>query len=56
MYWDVTYGFWPLTLAIGWALFAASFVIPEPVRATVLRILAIVAFILAAVFAIPGIT
>jgi hypothetical protein len=55
MYWDVLYGFWPLALAVGWVLFALSFVLPEPAAVTVMRVLAVAAFVLAAVFAIPGI-
>jgi hypothetical protein len=52
---DLLYSLWPLALAIGLAIFTVSFVIPEAAPAKALRILAFVAFILAAAFAIPGI-
>lgn len=49
------YYIWPLAVAIGLAVFALSFVLPEPAIATALRVLAVVAFAIAAIFAIPGI-
>lgn len=45
---------YPVAIAIGLAAFALSFVLPDAAVVTVFRILAVVAFILAAVFAIPG--
>lgn len=51
----ILYGFWPLSLCVGWAVFVLSFVLPDPTVVTVLRVLAFVLIVLAAVFAIPGI-
>jgi hypothetical protein len=53
---DVLFSLWPLALAIGWALFILSFLLPEPAAVTALRVLAFIAMVIAAVFAIPGIT
>ena len=52
---DLMYSFWPLTLCVGWAVFVLSFVLPDPTVVMVLRVLAFVLIVLAAVFAIPGI-
>ena len=52
---DVLFSLWPLALSAGMAVFTLSFVIPETAPVMVLRVLAFIAFILAAVFAIPGI-
>lgn len=49
------FSLWPLTLAVGWGLFILSFLLPEPAAVTALRVLAFIAMVLAAVFAIPGI-
>lgn len=49
------FSLWPLTLCVGWAVFALSFVLPDPTVVMVLRVVAFVLMVLAAVFAIPGI-
>ena len=49
------YYLWPLALAIGLALLTLSLFLPEPAAAKVLQVIAFIAFILAAVFALPGI-
>jgi hypothetical protein len=51
---DMNY-LWPLSIAIGLAVFTLSFVLPEPAVALVLRVVAVVLFVLAAIFSIPGI-
>lgn len=57
--WQVTgttlFTLYPLAIAIGLALFVLSFVLPEPAAVLVTRILSVIALLLAAVFAIPGI-
>lgn len=48
-------GLWPVTVAVSLALLALSFVLPGAAIVTVLRILAVVGFLIAAVFAFPGV-
>lgn len=49
------YTLYPVAIALGLAILTLSFTLPEPAAVTVLRVIAIVVFCLAAVFAIPGI-
>lgn len=53
---DALYLLWPLALAISWAIFTLSFVITERVPVMVLRIIAIVGFVLTAIFVAFGIS
>ena len=46
---------WPLALAVGLALLTLSMFLPEPAAAKVLQVIAFIAFVLAAVFSLPGI-
>jgi hypothetical protein len=52
---DLMFSLWPLALTVGWILFVLSFLLPEPAAAMVLRVLALIALVIAAVFTIPGI-
>lgn len=52
---DFMYGLWPLFLCLGWAVFIFSFLIPEPVAVTILRVSAFALMIVAAICSIPGI-
>jgi len=46
---------WPLALCVGWAILILSFIIPEPAAAQVLRVIAFICMVIAAIFTIPGI-
>jgi hypothetical protein len=52
---DLMFGLWPLFLCIGWAVFIFSFLIPEPIAVTIMRVAAFALMIVAAICAIPGI-
>jgi hypothetical protein len=52
---DLLYSTWPLLLCLGWATFVFSFLIPEPVAVTILRLTAFALLVLAAIFTVPGI-
>lgn len=51
---DLLYLLWPLVLAISWAIFAFSFVLVERNAVLALRVLAIIGFIIAAIFVALG--
>lgn len=53
---DVLYLLWPLVLAISWAIFALSFVLIERNAVLGLRVLAIIGFIITAIFVALGTT
>jgi len=52
---DLMFGLWPLFLCIAWAVFIFSFLIPEPVAVTILRVLAFALMVVAAICTMPGI-
>lgn len=53
---DALYLLWPLVLAISLAIFALSFVVTDHVPVIVFRIMAIVGFVLTAIFVAFGIS
>ena len=52
---ELLYLFWPLILAVSWAIFALSFVVLDNTAVLALRVLSIIGFIITAIFVLFGI-